>query len=87
MSNRQRLARERLEIYLVHLLMAYRPLIFIVGVLLLVYSIANLFINPLVGFASLLPALYLLLISHCYGLSPREKSGEHFYNPIPYIML
>jgi hypothetical protein len=69
MSNRRRLARERLEIYLVHLLMAYRPLLFIVGLLLLVYSIASLFINPLVGFASLLPALYLLLISNSYPVT------------------
>lgn len=69
MSNRRRLARERLEIYLVHLLMAYRPLLFIVGLLLLVYSIANLFINPLVGFASLLPALYLLLMSNSYPVT------------------
>lgn len=69
MSNRQRLARERLEIYLVHLLLAYRPLIFIVGVLLLVYSIANLFINLMVGFASLIPALYLLLASSSYPVT------------------
>ncbi len=66
MSNRQRLARERLEIYLVHLLMAYRPLVFIVGLLLLLYSIASLFASPLVGFASLIPASYLLLLSTLY---------------------
>ncbi len=57
MSNRQRLAREKLEIYLVHLLMAYRPLVFIVGSLLMLYSIVSLFASPLVAFASLIPAL------------------------------
>jgi hypothetical protein len=69
MSNRRRLARERLEIYLVHLLMAYRPLILVTGLLLLVYSIANLLINSLVGFASLLPALYMLLLGNSYPVT------------------
>jgi hypothetical protein len=69
MSNRQRLAREKLEIYLVHLLMAYRRLIFIVGLFLFVYSIATLFINSVVGFASLLPAIYLLLLSNSYPVT------------------
>jgi len=68
MSNRQRLAREKLEIYLVHLLLAYRRYIFIVGLFLLVYGGITLFINPLVGFASLLPALYLLLLSNSYPI-------------------
>jgi hypothetical protein len=66
MSNRQRLARERLEIYLVHLLMAYRRLIFIVALFIFLYCIVMLFIIPIVGFASLVPALYLLLLSHSY---------------------
>lgn len=69
MSNRRRLARERLEIYLVHLLLAYRPLVFVVGLLLLMYAIAALFINRLVGFASLLPALYLLLLASSYNIT------------------
>jgi len=67
MSNRRRLARERLEIYLVHLLLAYRQLIFIVGLLMLVYSAAILLINPLFGIISLLPALYLILLSNSYN--------------------
>jgi hypothetical protein len=69
MSNRRRLARERLEIYLVHLLLAYRRLIFIVGLLLMMYAIATLFINSLVGFAALLPAAYLLLVSSSYNVT------------------
>ncbi len=66
MSNRQRLRREKLEIYLVYLLMAYRPLLFIIGLLLLLYSIASLDTNPLAGFASLIPASYLLVLSSLY---------------------
>ena len=69
MSNRQRLAREKLEIYLVHLLMAFRRLIFIVALFLSVYSIAMLFINPVVGVASLIPAIYLLLLSNSYPVT------------------
>jgi hypothetical protein len=69
MSNRRRLAREKLEIYLVHLLMAYRPLIIIVGLILLVYSVVILFSNPLAGFASLVPALYLILVSNYYPVT------------------
>ena len=68
MSKRQQLAREKLEIYLVHLLLAYRRLIFIIGVLLLIYAVTFLFINTLIGIASLLPALYLLLLSNSYPI-------------------
>jgi hypothetical protein len=69
MSNRRRLARERLEIYLVHLLLAYRRLIFIAALLLLTYAIAILVIKPLLGVIGLLPALYLLLLSHSYTIT------------------
>ncbi len=69
MSNRQRLARERLEIYLVHLILAYRRLIFITGLLLLVFAIASLVINPLVAFASFVPAIFLLLLSNSYKVA------------------
>jgi hypothetical protein len=49
MSNRRRLARERLEIYLVHMILAHRRLLWLVGLLLLVYAIATMFVNPLAG--------------------------------------
>jgi hypothetical protein len=69
MSNRRRLARERLEIYLVHLLLAYRGLILIVALLMLAYAISILLINPLWGLVSLLPALYLLLLGNSYNIT------------------
>jgi len=69
MSNRRRLARERLEIYLVHLLLAYRRFIFITGLFLLLYSLAALVYSPFFGFASLIPALYLLLLSNSYPVT------------------
>ena len=69
MSYRRRLARERLEIYLVHLFLSYRPLILIAGVILLVYAVATMFINPIIGSASLLPAIYLILLSSSYNVT------------------
>jgi len=66
MSNRRRLARERLEIYLVHLLLAYRYLILGSGLLLLLSAIAVMIADSRAGFAILLPAIYLLLLSNSY---------------------
>lgn len=67
MSNRQRLARERLEIYLVHLILMYRRLILIVGMLLLAYAATTILVNQAAGFAALLPAVFLLLLSNSYN--------------------
>ena len=67
MSNRRRLARERLEIYLVHLILMYRRLTLIVGLLLLAYAVTTIFVNRIVGFAALLPAIFLLLVSNSYN--------------------
>lgn len=66
MFNRRRLARERLEIYLVHLLLSYRWLIFIFGLFLLVYAITVMFAYPLAGAIILLPSIYLLSLSNSY---------------------
>ena len=68
MSNRKRLARERLEYYLVYLILAYRRLILIVGLLLLVYAIATIFVNRISGFVALLLAFFLLLLSNSYNV-------------------
>ena len=67
MSNRKRLARERLEYYLVYLILAYRHLILIVGLLLLAYAVTNISVNRIVGFATLLPAIFLLLLGNSYN--------------------
>lgn len=69
MSNRRRLARERLEYYLVYLILAYRRLILIVGLLLLVYAIATMFVNRIAGFSALIPAIYLLLLGNSYNIA------------------
>lgn len=67
MSNRRRLARERLEYYLVYLILAYRRLILIVGLALLAYAIATMFVNPLTGATVLLPTIFLLLLGNSYN--------------------
>ena len=69
MSNRRRLDRERLEYYLTYLILAYRRLILIAGLLLLIYAITALFINIYGGIAALIPAIYLLLLSRSYNIT------------------
>ena len=68
MSNRRHLARERLEYYLVYLILAYQRLILIVGLILLVYAIATIFLNRIAGFAALLPVIFLLLLGNSYNV-------------------
>ncbi len=67
MSNRRRLAQERLEIHLVHLILMYRRLTLIVGLLLLAYAVATTFVNRIVDFAALIPAIFLLLLGNSYN--------------------
>lgn len=69
MSNRRRLARERLEYYLVYLILAYRRLTWIVGLLLLVYALAMMVASPFAGIVTLLPALFLLLLGNSYNIA------------------
>jgi len=69
MSNRKRLARERLEYYLTYLILAYRRLTFIAGLLLLIYAITTMFINLPSGIVAMIPAIYLLLLSNSYNIT------------------
>lgn len=69
MSNRKRLDREGLEIYLLNLLLAYRPLLFICGVFLLFYAIGMFISSLLGGVIALMSAMFLLLLSFSYNLS------------------
>jgi len=69
MSNRRRLDRERLEYYLTYLILVYRRLIFIAGLLLLIYVFMTMFINLPGSIVALIPAIYLLLLSNSYNLT------------------
>lgn len=55
MSNRRRLARERLEIYLVHLILMCRRLTLIVGLLLLAYAVTTIFVDQVAGLTPCFP--------------------------------
>jgi len=67
MSKRRRLAREQLEYYLVYLILMYRRLILNVGLFLLVFAIATIFLNRIAGFVALILAIFLLLLSNSYN--------------------
>lgn len=69
MSNRRRLDRERLEYYLTYLILAYRRLIFLAGLLLLIYAVTNISISLPGSIVALIPALYLLLLSNSYNIT------------------
>ncbi len=70
MSTRRRLARERLEIYLMQLILAYRYLILIVGILLLIYAVALMFTDLWeMGYLALLPAVFLILLGNSYRVT------------------
>ena len=67
MSTRKRLARERLEFYLVQLILIYRRFILMIGVLLLMYALGTLMMNSVMGFAALVPALFLFILGNSYN--------------------
>ena len=66
MFNRKRLDRERLEIYLVHLLLAYRPLVLIGGLLLLLYADSVMLSSLYSGLVLVVVAALPLLMATSY---------------------
>lgn len=66
MFNRRRLNRERLEIYLVHLILAYRRLLFTLGWALLLYAYVMMSRSLLAGGIILVLALFLFLLFYSY---------------------
>jgi hypothetical protein len=66
MFDRNRLNRERMEIYLVHLFLAYRRLIFVIGFALLLHALMTMTSFLLAGGIILIPALLLLALSLSY---------------------
>ena len=82
MSNRRRMTRELLEIYLVHLSLMYRRLILIVGLLLLVYALAAIFVNRIAGFAALIPAIFLLLLQFLQRCGLHRATGSMDWNTL-----
>jgi hypothetical protein len=66
MFNRKKLRRERLEIYLVYLLLAYRRLLLVGGIALLVYAVLVMIKSPLAGTIVGVVATYPLLLATSY---------------------
>jgi hypothetical protein len=66
MSKRRRLDYERLEIYLVQLLLAYRPLLLFCGFILLVCAVAVIVTSVWMGFMMLIFSVFMLLLTSSY---------------------
>lgn len=66
MSNRRRLDRERLEVYLLTVLLAHRPKLLLAGLILLIYAGVVLPLSLPMGSIALLPAALLILLACSY---------------------
>jgi len=69
MSNKRKLDREGLEVYLLNLLLAYRPLLFICGLFLLFYAIGVITKSFILGVTTFVPPVFLLLLCFSYHLT------------------
>ena len=69
MSKKRKLDRDGLEVYLLNLLLAYRPLLFVSGIFLFFYAIGILSKSFVVGIAIFLPPIFLLLLCFSYQVT------------------
>jgi hypothetical protein len=69
MSNKRKLDRDGLEVYLLNLLLAYRPLLFVCGIFLLFYAVGVITKSFILGVATFLPPVFLLLLCFSYHLT------------------
>ena len=85
MSNKRKLDREGLEVYLLNLLLAYRPLLFVCGVFLLFYAIGVITKSFIIGVATFLPPVFLLLLCFSYHLTiSTAKFGAWLLTLLPH---
>lgn len=66
MAGRRRKDKEILELYILRLLLAYRPLLSISGIFLLVYAIVSLSLSPAIGLFVFWLAILLLTLTFSY---------------------
>ncbi len=52
--------RERWEVLITQILLAFRPIIFVIGLILLIYAGIALFYNQIIGFITVVLGIYLL---------------------------
>lgn len=69
MTKRRNLDRERLEVYLAHLLLAYRPIFQTSGWVILVYSVVAFLLSPVGGSVAFGVAIFLVLLSSSYEMT------------------
>ena len=69
MPKKRKLDREGLEVYLLNLLLAYRPISLISGIFLLFYAIGMVSRSFLLGVITFLPPVFLLLLCSSYQLT------------------
>lgn len=69
MSQRKRLDREGLKFYLLNLLLIYRPIFQIGGIVILVYAIATISLYPFGSMIALAVAAFLFLLRFSFALT------------------
>ena len=69
MTKRRNLDREGLEVYLLNLLLAYRPMLQISGLLFLVFSVVALSLSPIVGSIALGMGIFLVTLTNSYQVT------------------
>ena len=69
MSKRNRLDQEKLEIYFLQILLAFRPLLMFAGLIVLLFGLATFSLNPIFGIITLLVAFIVLVIASSYQAS------------------
>jgi hypothetical protein len=69
MPGKRKLDREGLEVYLLNLLLAYRPVLFLCGIFLLFYAIGMTSRSLLLGIITFLPPVFLLLLCASYQVT------------------
>ena len=66
MPKKHQLDRDGLEVYLLNLLLAYRPLLFVSGIFLFFYASGMISKSFIVGLVIFLPPIFLLLLCFSY---------------------
>ena len=69
MTKRRDLHKESMEVYFLHLLLAYQPILQIIGYLLLIFSLVALLFSPLLSSITLGVAMLIILLSNSYTLT------------------
>jgi hypothetical protein len=69
MPKKHKLDQDGLEVYLLNLLLAYRPFLFVSGIFLFFYAIGVISKSFIVGIATFSPPIFLLLLCFSYKLT------------------